>query len=158
MNERLLEIIKYKTGGKQTEFAASLGWSPQYLAKLLKGDNFGIRPVVTIITAFPEINARWLLVGDGDMIENPKYSDIRKTMHENMIAIIDIEKYMIVMSPAELREFEQVVAGRKKADFSPDLLDKWERQLLVREYNLNAKFTATKAKSDKICKQKKASK
>lgn len=115
MNDRLLEIIKYKTGGRQTEFAASLGWSPQYLTKLLKGYNFGIRPVITIVTAFPEINARWLLIGEGDMIENPKYPDIRKTM-----------------------------------------LEKWERQLLLRTNDLNAKFTAAKAKSDNICKQKKA--
>lgn len=42
MNTRLLEIIKYKTGGRQREFADLLGWTPQYLAKLLKGENFGI--------------------------------------------------------------------------------------------------------------------
>lgn len=156
MNDRLLEIIKYKTGGKQTEFASSLGWSPQYLTKLLKGDNFGIRPVMTIITAFPEINARWLLVGEGDMIENQKYSDIRKTMHENMLAIMDIEKYMIVMSSEELREYEKIVAGNKKPIFSPIQLEKWERQLLIRKDDLNAKFTAAKAKSDKLCRQKKA--
>lgn len=37
MNKRLLEIIKYKTGGKQTEFADLFDWSPQYLSNLLKG-------------------------------------------------------------------------------------------------------------------------
>lgn len=42
MNSRLLDIIRYKTGGKQSEFAALLGWTPQYLAKLLRGENFGI--------------------------------------------------------------------------------------------------------------------
>lgn len=35
MNERLLEIIEYKAGGKQTAFAEMMGWSPQYIAKTI---------------------------------------------------------------------------------------------------------------------------
>ena len=46
MNRRLQDIIKYKTGGRQTAFAALLNWSPQYLSKLLKGVDFGLQPVV----------------------------------------------------------------------------------------------------------------
>lgn len=65
MNTRLLEIIKYKTGGRQTEFAALMGWTPQYLAKLLRGENFGITPVIKIAEALPEINVRWFLIGQG---------------------------------------------------------------------------------------------
>ena len=38
MNERLLEIIRYKTNGKKMQFAEQLGWSPQYLTKLLNGE------------------------------------------------------------------------------------------------------------------------
>lgn len=158
MNNRLLEIIKYKTGGRQSDFAALLGWTPQYLTKLLKGDNFGIRPVMTVLTTFTDINARWFMFGEGDMIEEPKYSDIRKTMLENMLKVLDIEKFMTVMSPEELREFEQIVAGRKKADFSPELLEKWNSLLQVRESKLNEKFNAAAVKSDKICKQKRAKK
>ena len=50
-------------GGRRTEFCKLLGWTPQYLAKLLRGDNFGLQPVLTILSTFPEINARWLLLG-----------------------------------------------------------------------------------------------
>ena len=67
MKDRLQQILDYKTGGKQTPFAKMLGWTPQYLAKLLRGDNFGIQPVITLLSTFPEINARWLLLGDGQM-------------------------------------------------------------------------------------------
>lgn len=38
MNTRLRKIIDYKTGGNQAEFAALMGWKPQYLFRLLKGD------------------------------------------------------------------------------------------------------------------------
>ena len=44
MNERLLEIIEYKAGGKQIAFAEMMGWSPQYIAKLVRGENFGLSP------------------------------------------------------------------------------------------------------------------
>ena len=44
MNSRLQEIIKYKTGGRKTAFAELMGWTPQYLAKLLNGENFGCNP------------------------------------------------------------------------------------------------------------------
>jgi transcriptional regulator with XRE-family HTH domain len=158
MNERLLDIIKYKTGGKQTEFAALMGWSPQYLAKLLKGENFGLQPVLTILNNVPGINARWFLLGEGEMIESNKYENIRKNMHESISKLLDIEKYMPVMSPVELREFEQVVTGKKKADFSPDMLEKWERLLSEREDKINTKFKAANAKSEELCRQKKAKK
>jgi hypothetical protein len=41
MHSRLLNIIKYKTGGKQTEFAALLGWTVQSLAKELEKEYWG---------------------------------------------------------------------------------------------------------------------
>lgn len=158
MHNRLLEIIKYKTGGKQTAFAALMGWTPQYLAKLLRGENFGITPVVKIIEALPEINARWLLIGQGEMIESSKYTDLRKTMLETILSVLDLEKYMPVMTPEELHDYELVIQGHKKANFSPVLLKKWQGLLQLRENETNAKFHGAMRKSDKVCKAKKVNK
>lgn len=158
MNSRLLEIIRYKTGGKQTEFAALMGWTPQYLAKLLRGENFGITPVVTLIETLPEINARWVLTGQSEMIETPKYVDIRKTMLENMLAILDMEKFMPIMTPEELHGYEQVIAGHRKPDFSPELLEKWQKLYRLRENEINAKIHGAMRKSDKVCKAKRVNK
>lgn len=60
MHPRLLQIIRYKSGRKQSEFAALIGWTPQYLAKRLRGENFGITPVVAPIVLLPAIDVRWL--------------------------------------------------------------------------------------------------
>lgn len=49
MNNRLLEFIQYKTGGKQADFAELMGWSPQYLHKLLKEGGIGIRPIISLL-------------------------------------------------------------------------------------------------------------
>ena len=156
MNSRLIDIIKYKTGGKQKEFAEMLGWTPQYLAKLLKGENFGITPVVRIITTLPEINARWLLVGEGEMLDAPKYTDIRRAMLDNMLTVLDMEKYMPVMSPDELWAYEQTVTGNRKPDFSPAQVAKWQGLLNERNEKLSAIFTAAKTESDRICRRMKA--
>lgn len=92
------------------------------------------------------------------MIEEPKYADIRKTMLENMLALLDIEKYMPVMTPEELRNYEFVVIGHKKPDFSPELVSKWQRLLQEREDKIGAKFKAANAHSETICSKVKTKK
>nr|WP_320989362.1 hypothetical protein [Bacteroides intestinalis] len=98
MNNRLLEIIRYKTGGKQTEFASLMGWTPQYLSKLLRGENFGITPLVTILERLPEISARWLLLGNGEMLEIGKLFTLQREAFAQVQAILELEKYIPVMS------------------------------------------------------------
>ena len=114
MNRRLQDIIKYKTGGRQTAFAALLNWSPQYLSKLLKGVDFGLQPVVSIIEALPEINARWFLTGQGEMLSDEKQADLRREALEHVYQVMELERFIPVMTPDELRMFErQVREGRK---------------------------------------------
>ena len=70
MNSRINEIIDYKTDGNRTDFAALMGWSRPYLSKLLRGESIGIVPVRSILATFPDIDARWLLLGEGKMLRN----------------------------------------------------------------------------------------
>jgi transcriptional regulator with XRE-family HTH domain len=165
MHTRLQDIIQYKTGGRQTEFADLMGWSPQYLAKLVRGETFGIRPVVAIIEKFPDIDARWFVTGKGEMVSETMYADIRKSLHaaamgaHRMIeGLIELERFIPVMSPKEIRELEQTIAGQRKANFSPETIKKWEELLRLREDGLGAKFAAAYTKSDELCSQRKAKK
>lgn len=152
MNSRLQEIIRYKTGGRQTEFAALCGWTPQYLAKLLRGENFGLQPVLTILSTLPEINARWLLLGHGEMLEIGKLFNLQREAFAHIQAVLEIEKYIPFMSPDELHEYEQAVTTGRKPVFSPDTLSSWQRRASEREEELTAKFAAANAKSEKQCK------
>jgi len=80
IHERLLDIIQYKTSGKQADFAEIMGWSPQYLNRLTKGESgIGIRPIVALLEKFPELNARWLLLGEGAMITSAA-DEVRKRL------------------------------------------------------------------------------
>ena len=99
MNSRLLEFIQYKTGGKQAEFADIMGWSPQYLHKLLKEGGIGIRPIISLLEKFPELDARWLLLGEGAMITTGA-SEVK----QHLLRLLEIERYMPVMTPEELRK------------------------------------------------------
>lgn len=126
MNERLLQFIEYKTNGKQADFALLVGWIPQYVSKLIKGENFGIRPVITLLKTFPELNARWLLTGEGEMLSfNPATSVIKDRLQR----LLELEKYMKVMAPAELH---QITEG-ENLDFPQETFDKWEKLLEERD-------------------------
>lgn len=158
MNSRLQEIIRYKTGGRQADFANLLGWTPQYLAKLLRGENFGIRPVLRLLETLPEINARWLLLGQGEMLEIGKLFNLQREAFAHIQAVLEIEKYIPFMSPDELHEYEQAVTTGRKPVFSPNTLSSWQRRASEREEELTAKFAAANAKSEKLCKRPTAKK
>lgn len=156
MNSRLREIINYKTGGRQNPFSELLGWSPQYLAKLLKGENFGLSPVLTLLSTFPEINARWFLFGEGSMLEAGRLFELQRESMSHIMSLLDLDKYIPYMSGEEVREFEEAVQSGRKPDFSPDTVAKWQSLLDDRNRALDARFAEAKAKSDELCRQKTA--
>lgn len=131
MNHRLRKIIDFKTGGNQAEFAALMGWKPQYLFRLLKGESgIGIRPVVALLEKFPELNARWLLLGEGAMVS----SGVDKAK-QHLLRLLSLEKYMPVMSAEQLRQLTE--DGR--TSFPPEVVAHWEELLRHREeYMSNA--------------------
>lgn len=125
MNSRLRQIIDYSTNGSQAEFAALMGWTPQYLNRLIKGEvGMGVRPIVAILEKFPDINARWLLLGEGAMLNSG--IDAAK---EHLLRLLTLEKYMPVMSADELRQL--TVDGR--TDFPEEDIARWQHLLNERE-------------------------
>ena len=148
MNERLLQFIQYKTGGKQAEFADLMGWSPQYLNKMLKEGGIGIRPIVALLEKFPELNARWLLLGEGAMLNTG--ADAVKS---HLLKLLELEKYMPVMTPDELRLLED-----GQTDFDAETVIRWEELLSERRKKINDRFDAAYKKQEELCRQSKAKK
>ena len=68
MKERIIKIIEYATDGNKAQFAERLGWTAQYLNNVIKHST-GIAPITRILQVFPEINARWLILGQGNMLD-----------------------------------------------------------------------------------------
>lgn len=147
IHERLLDIIQYKTFGKQAEFADIMGWSPQYLNRLTKGESgIGIRPIIALLEKFPELNARWLLLGEGAMITSGV-----DEMKKRLFRLLEIEKYMPVMTPDELR---CVTDG--KYDFDENTVKNWDLLLNKRNKEINDRFSAAYKRQEELCSQNKA--
>ena len=96
MNTRLSQFIDYATGGNRAEFARIVGWSPQYLNTMLKGKRIGLNPIVTLLDKFPELNARWILLGEGAMLA-PSVD----AMKQHLFRLLEIERYLPVMTAEE---------------------------------------------------------
>lgn len=142
MSERLNQIIDYRTGGQKAEFCRLMGWKPPYLSKLLKGADFGIRPVLRVLEVMPEIDARWFLLGTGEMLGEGKRAQVLRDILDGMLSVLDIERYMPVMSAEELRRFEGCVIKGRKPDFSPETVAGWSRRLDEREAIMEARISA----------------
>lgn len=154
MNNRLKAIIKYKTDGKQKDFAAIMGWTPPYLAKLLAGGgNFGIQPVLAVLKTFPEINARWFLLGEGDMFTSDKYGNLRQQSLSHIKDVLDLERFLPVMTPDELTEYEKMVTSNNSPGFGYDTRLRWMELAAERQMCVNMKVNEAMRKSDELCRQ-----
>ena len=97
-----------------------MGWTPPYLAKLLRGENFGLQPVLSLLEKLPEINARWLLLGQGSMLNDDKVFGLRRETYSRVQGILAFDRYLSVMSPEELHRYEGVLRGESLPDFSDE--------------------------------------
>lgn len=131
MELRLAQYIQYKTNGKKSEFADKLGWSKQYLGNLLKGTtSIGLAPVATLLKTFPELNARWLLFGEGSMV-----TDIDTEIKRQLYGLLSLDKYVCVMSADEIK----AVSGGQY-EWSDQHYRKWEKLLSERTKHTDEHF------------------
>lgn len=158
MHDRLSQLIAYKTGGRQVDFASMMGWTQQYLAKLLKGESFGLNPVLALLTAMPEVDARWLLFGEGEMLTPEGVADVRQGIMNRVQSLISYEQFIPVMTANELHEMEQAIKKGTPLQYTPDTLASMAERLTNRQNEMDARFRAATAKSNKSCKAKTAKK
>lgn len=141
MKDRIQTIIKY-AGESQKDFAQRMGWSPQYLNKLVRGDSIGLQPIVSILEQFPQIDARWLLLGEGTMIAQG-----HDVVRDRIYSLLRIEKYMPIMSADEIRRIE---AG--DYSYTEEDVQRWEQQLAERNEVIRERFQAAQERMSR-CKQ-----
>lgn len=67
IGDRILNIVNRYCGGSQVAFAKAIGVTPQYANRIVAGRGCGLRTVESILNAFPDVNARWLVCGTGVM-------------------------------------------------------------------------------------------
>lgn len=83
------------------EFADDMGVSSSYMCNLLKGKfSCGTKPVMWVIEHHPDIDARWLLTGQGTI-----YGSEENYIHHVIQRLIELEKYVCVMNADDIRYF-----------------------------------------------------
>ena len=74
MNDRIRQFMNYK-GLSSSGLADSIGVQRSNLTHVLNGRNKPSFPFISkLLETYPEINAKWLLLGQGDMLETTDQS------------------------------------------------------------------------------------
>ena len=70
MNTRIRQFMEYK-GIAPSELADAIGVQRSNITHVLQGRNKpGFQFITKILETFPEINAKWLIIGEGEMLES----------------------------------------------------------------------------------------
>jgi hypothetical protein len=77
---RLKDFINYKKI-KNLEFAAAVSATQQEVTNWSNGRGLAVNRLVDILKSYPDLNARWLLTGQGEMI-NGMQGEIQELVQE----------------------------------------------------------------------------
>lgn len=151
INERLDFIIRLKAGSR-SRFAEILKVSPQYVNKIsTPGGSVGLEPVLSVLRLYPDINARWLLLGDGDpFLLDEKTAAIRRNIGSRIDLLLSVEKYLPVMDPEEISGLEDLVKYGSYTAVDLERIPVWEQRLSERSQAVNE--IVRKAMDAGICK------
>lgn len=121
MHTRIRHIIDFYAHGKIAEFARIMGWTPQYAVNMTKKNgSVGIQPITAILQKFPDIDARWLILGEGTM-NTPAVLEHTK---QKLLLLLELEQYIPYMSDSERESIE-----KEEFDFAPESIAIWHRKL-----------------------------
>lgn len=115
VRDRIILFLKYLKLG-QNNFEAKVGWSNGYISNT---KNISADKLTSVLNEYPELNAEWLLTGNGEMLKtgiiempNVKFVDINFLLDR-------IEKLAIRNSELE-KEIEQFkYASEKTVNIKP---------------------------------------
>lgn len=101
IGKRFALILKEK-GVTQKSFSERIGYREQSISKLIKGQTQSPRAdlIVQVAISFPDVNLRWLLIGEGEMyighpnnenlqIENSRLKDELLSSQNKVIELLE---------------------------------------------------------------------
>lgn len=153
MNQRLKQIIEAKTNGCQRDFCELMGWTPQYLHNILTQGGFGIKPVKSVLERFKDIDARWLITGEGNMYGKNHEQALRNKLYDRIEKIMMYGRYVPVMPEEQQEKLAEYVLSGTPMNITSDEMAEMEQQLS--EYT-EAERLVELAKTVSVCSHKKA--
>lgn len=124
---RIQYLIDIKTDGKKKRFAEMLEYSPQRLTNILNG-TIGLTVVERILQTFPDVDARWLILGEG---ESPTLAapEIRHELYGRVNKLLELDRYLPFMTPQETEHYRKAVASGGEIDFTAQQLYQWKKAM-----------------------------
>lgn len=156
INERIAYIVNVRVDGNTARFAELLGTSRQYVNKLIKeGGSVGIEPISKILKIFPEIDARWLILGEGSpFIRAVKEIEIRTGIELKLKTLTDLERYIPAMDEADLDKLSEALRSGMDPEIDSSKFTAWESVINDKKEILEQRVSEAMKKG--ICKTKKA--
>lgn len=153
INERLAQIIEEKMkefgDSKKTDFARRMGTSSQNLLNIsTPGRSVGLAPVVRFLEMFPDIDARWLILGDPDRI-----NELKTLITDKIILLLNIEAYISAMSRQEIEDIISNLKDNNIPFIEPYKFRAWDAILSNKKQFIDFPEYPN---NEKLCKTKKA--
>lgn len=128
IGDRIAFVASIKaTSSKQ--FAAMVGWSQVQMCRIVNNvQGVGLVPVQRVLETFPDIDARWLIFGDGS-----PFRDVQQRLVSGLVHLLSYEKYIPVMTESEQLRYLNAVNYLIDDLFPAETVARWENALNSRE-------------------------
>lgn len=122
MTTRLIELINCVAEGNKAQFARMMGWQPQYLNGVLNG-RIGLTPIIRILQVLPNLNARWLLLGEGKVFNCDEFIEIQSIYSPIFSQIKDctLASELIDQSESEKKDLMPIISEVKEGNLKTPL-------------------------------------
>lgn len=112
--ERIKQFIDYKEIAISA-FEKSIGMSNASLGKSLKtGGTIGADKIGNILNVYPEINLRWLITGEGEMLNSPSSPEF-VAEHKPVLSNTEILlRDLLAEKDAEIRALHEIIWSLKE--------------------------------------------
>lgn len=118
MKDRIKEYIDYK-GISPGELAGLLDVQRSNISHILNGRNKpGASFIERFLTVFPELNARWLMTGEGNMLDETIREERENIINHELPPVPKESIKTSISNPESKRSIDKVVLIYKDGSFS----------------------------------------
>ena len=127
LQERIQKVVEFKCGGNENEFARLCGISPLTVRTVCRQGTNSVNLIAAIVAAVDEINPKWLLTGQGNMLYPFALAYAEAEYVQGVANMFKLATLLPKMSIEQQRRFIFAAKNGTKPDFTPTEIEKLKR-------------------------------